>query len=380
MRIGTVTLAQNYSDWDRFESEERGEDVGPRPEISDRSIFLEEVELAQAADGLGFDALWTIEHHFTPYTMVTNPLQLLTYLAGTTSTVDLGTMVVVAPWHNPVRVAEDIVMLDSLLGPDRNVMCGVGRGLGRREYAGMNIDQGEARGRFDEAIEILRQLLATGQCTFRGEHYDIDQLRLRPQPDRDLSDCLFAAGGTSDTVSLIAKTGINPLTVPTVSLDLALKGHQAFVEQRAEAGFEPAQTKLGLYVYCAETHDEARAGAEQYLTNFADSSLRHYELSNDHFASIKGYESYGQMSKAFSGGNNPMVQGYLNDHPWGTPDEVCQNIKTLASTFGAGELMLGFKYGGMPTDVAERSMRLFAEQVLPELKEFNTEPLMAASS
>ena len=73
--------------------------------------------MAQVADGLGFDALWTIEHHFTPYTMVTNPLQLLTYLAGTTSNVDLGTMVVVAPWHNPVRIAEDIVMLDSLLGP-----------------------------------------------------------------------------------------------------------------------------------------------------------------------------------------------------------------------------------------------------------------------
>lgn len=380
MRLGTVTLAQNYRDWDRFEAEERGEDAAPRPEISDRSIFLEEVALAQAADGLGFDALWTIEHHFTPYTMVTNPLQLLTYLAGTTSNVDLGTMVVVAPWHNPVRIAEDMVMLDSLLGPERKLMCGVGRGLGRREYAGMNVDQNEARGRFDEAIEILQQLLSTGQCTFHGEHYDIDGLHLRPQPDRDMSDCLFGAGGTSDTVSLIAESGINPLTVPTVSLKVALKGFQAFVNQRAAAGFEPAQTKLGLYVYCAETHDAAQAGAEQYLTNFADSSLRHYELSNDHFASIKGYESYEQMSKAFRGDTNPMARGYVDDHPWGTPDEVCQRIKTLAAAFGANELMLGFKYGSMPADVAERSMGLFADHVLPELKEFHTEPLMATAN
>ena len=125
-----------------------------------------------------------------------------------------------AAWQK--RIAEDIVMLDSLLGPDRRIMCGVGRGLGRREYAGMNIDQGEARGRFDEAIVILQQLLATGKCTFHGEHYDIDDLHLRPQPDRDMSDCLFGAGGTSDTVSLIAENGINPLTVPTVSLDVAL--------------------------------------------------------------------------------------------------------------------------------------------------------------
>ena len=56
MRLGTVTLAQNYGDWDRFEAEERGDEVAPGPAISDRSIFLEEVALAQAAEGLGFDA------------------------------------------------------------------------------------------------------------------------------------------------------------------------------------------------------------------------------------------------------------------------------------------------------------------------------------
>ena len=79
MRVGGNLLVQNYPDWDRFEAEERGEDVAPRPETPDRAIFLEEVELAVQMDALGFDSVWTIEHHFTPYTMVTNPLQLLTY-------------------------------------------------------------------------------------------------------------------------------------------------------------------------------------------------------------------------------------------------------------------------------------------------------------
>ena len=74
-----------------------------------------------------------------------------------------------------------------------------------------------------------------------------------------------------------------------MSLDVALSSARSFAEQRAAAGFEPAQTKLGLYVYCAETHEEARDGAERHLRDFADSSLRHYELSNDHFGKIKGY-------------------------------------------------------------------------------------------
>ena len=121
MRIGATIFCQNYADWDRYEADERGDAVPARAETSDRQIFHEEVELAKLADRLHFDSVWTIEHHFTPYTMVTNPLQLLTYLAGVTSHVDLGTMVIVLPWHNPVRVAEDIVMLDALLG-DRNLI------------------------------------------------------------------------------------------------------------------------------------------------------------------------------------------------------------------------------------------------------------------
>jgi len=375
MRIGSCTMVQNYGDWDRYEAEERGEDVPSKPEISDQSIFLEEVGLAQMADGLGFDSLWTVEHHFTPYTMVTNPIQLLTYLAGTTSNADLGTMVVVSPWHNPVRVAEDIVMLDSLLGPDRDAMIGLGRGLGRREYAGLGVDQNEARGRFDEAIEVLRVLLATGECTFDGEFYQIEGLHLRPQPHRDLSNQLFGAGGTAESVNIIAANGMNPLTIPTVSLDIALENARTFAGIRANAGYGPAQTKLGLWVYVAETEAEAQAGAEEYLANYADSALRHYELTGDHFGKLKGYESYSKLSKLFSQDSNPFARHFVEDHPWGTPDQVAARMKKIAGEFGAAELMLLFKYGGMPLDKAEKNMRLFAEEVMPELKEFQPEPI-----
>src|ERR1700758_2217015 len=164
MRIGACIFNQNYNDWDRYEAEEAGNSVPRKAARSDRDIFHEEINIARIADEAGFDSVWTIEHHFTPYTMVTNPLQYLTYIAGITKRVDLGTMVTVLPWHNPVRVAEDVNMLDGFLGPDRNIICGVGRGLGRREYNGLGIDQNEARDRFDEAIQLLRQLLKTGEC------------------------------------------------------------------------------------------------------------------------------------------------------------------------------------------------------------------------
>ena len=115
MRIGACIFNQNCTDWDRYEAEERGEAVAARPSKSDREIFNEELNIARIADETGFNSVWTVEHHFTPYTMVTNSLQYLTYLAAITKRVDFGTMVTVLPWHNPVRVAEDVNMLDTFL-------------------------------------------------------------------------------------------------------------------------------------------------------------------------------------------------------------------------------------------------------------------------
>ena len=375
MRVGATIFNQNYHDWDRYEAEEQGRTVPKRAAWSDREIFTEELNIARIADDCGFDSVWTIEHHFTPYTMVTNPLQYLTYIAGITKHVDLGTMVVVLPWHNPVRVAEDINMLDAFLGAGRNIICGVGRGLGRREYEGMGVDQNEARGRFDESLQVLRQLLTTGQCDFDGEFYKIHGLRLRPQPERDLGANLWCAGGTEQTVQIIAKHGVRPLTIPTTSLDMALANMRHYAQLRQNAGHGPSHTKLALWTYVAETAGEAQAGAQQYMSEYADSALRHYELLGTHLQNTKGYKEYGEMQNALRRDASPFRQGFYRSHPWGTPEQTIVRATELANAFGTDEIMFIFKYGSMPMATAEKSMRLFAKEVLPALKELNPAPL-----
>jgi len=375
MRIGATIFNQNYRDWDRYEAEEQGKAVPKHAVRSDREIFNEEINIARIADDTGFDSVWTIEHHFTPYTMVTNPLQYLTYIAGITKRVDLGTMVVVLPWHNPVRVAEDVNMLDSFLGPGREIICGVGRGLGRREYEGMGVDQNEARGRFDESLQIIRQLLATGQCDFAGEFYNVHDLHLRPQPDRDLSANLWCAGGTPQTVEIIAKHGVPPLTIPTTSLELALSNMRQYAELRHNAGHGPSHTKLALWTYVAETESEAQAGAQQYMTEYADSALRHYELLGTHLQDTKGYKEYGQLQTALRQDASPFRQAFYRSHPWGTPDQVIKRATELANAFGTDEIMFVFKYGSMPMAAAEKSMRVFAREVMPALRELRPAPL-----
>lgn len=377
MRVGATIVNQNYTDWDRYEAEEQHKPVLKRPEQSDGQIFREELGLARIADESGFDSVWTIEHHFTPYTMVTNPLLYLTYIAGITKRVDLGTMVVVLPWHSPVRVAEDVIMLSHFLGPDRKIICGVGRGLARREYIGFGIDQNEARGRFDESLQILKQLLATGECDYDGKYYHIHGLHLRPQPDRDLSANLWCAGGTEQTVEIIAKNDVRPLTIPTTSLELALNNMRRYAELRRKSGYAPSHTKLALWTYVAETKEQAQAGAQRFMVEYTDSALRHYELIGSHLRHIKGYEAYGAQQEALRHDATPFRQGFYKSHPWGTPDQTIARVKELAKAFGTDEISFLFKYGSMPIDVAEKSMRLFAKEVLPALKELNPAPIQA---
>ncbi len=379
MRVGATIFNQNYTDWDRYEAEERGEAVPGGPTLTDREIFTQELEIARIADQTGFDSVWTIEHHFTPYTMVTNPLQYLTYIAGITERVDLGTMVVVLPWHNPVRIAEDVNMLDAFLGEGRDIILGVGRGLGRREFGGLSIDQNEARGRFDESLQVLKQLLSTGHCTYEGDYFQVRDLRLRPQLTHDLSKNLWCAGGSPESVSVIAKNDVNPLIIPTTSLDASLEVARSYVQQRHEAGHgTAAHTKLALWTYVAETEDEARAGAEQYMCEYSDSALRHYEMLGDHLKNLKGYETYGAMSDILRDNKDIFLRGFFDSHPWGTPEQTIARATELAEAFGTNEIMFVFKYGSMPIDKARSSMELFAREVMPSLKALDPSPMQVA--
>ena len=116
---------------------------------TDRNVYRNELRLGDLAEPLGFESLWGVEHHFTEYTMCPDVLQFLTYFAGRTETIQLGSMVVVLPWHDPMRVAEQAVMLDHM--SNGRVILGIGRGLGRVEFEGFGVNQEESREIFLES-------------------------------------------------------------------------------------------------------------------------------------------------------------------------------------------------------------------------------------
>src|SRR5438045_7067693 len=102
--------------------------------LSDKEVWAADLALADLAEPLGFESVWGVEHHFTDYTMCPDVLQFLTYVAGRTQRAQLGSMVVVLPWHDPMRVAEEVAMLDTI--SDGRLILGLGRGAGKVEFEG----------------------------------------------------------------------------------------------------------------------------------------------------------------------------------------------------------------------------------------------------
>ena len=363
MRFGASFFMQNYGDWDRYG--ERGYDRPPAR--ADWEVYDEGVHLANLVEPLGFDSIWTVEHHFTPYTMVPNSLQFLTYMAGRTERVDFGTMVVVLPWHDPIRVAEEVAMLDVLMG-GRKLTLGFGRGAGRVEFEGFRTPMGESRDRFMESLEIVRAALSKQEFSYEGKYNQIPSMSIRPQPrSDDLADRMYCAWGSPETIPIAANAGLGALFVPQKGWEEIGQEVVTYNDLRSKQGLSAQQPIVVCWVYCSPDPDEAWETARTYMTNYNDSALRHYEFHDaDHFTAAGGYDYYAKMAGARKRvGEERVVEVFAQNQVWGTPEVCIEKLRTIRQTTDAAEFVGVFTFGDLPLDKAEASMRLFADEVLP---------------
>jgi alkanesulfonate monooxygenase SsuD/methylene tetrahydromethanopterin reductase-like flavin-dependent oxidoreductase (luciferase family) len=377
MKIGVTLFAQNYEDWDRFEAMEADRTLSGKMKVHDSQIYPEQFRLGKLVEPLGFDSLWTVEHHFTPYTMVNNPFQLLSYFAGCTDEIEMGTMVVVAPWHDPIRVVESIIALDYMLD-GRRMKIGFGRGLGDREFGGLRVNMEESRERFLETIDIVRLALSQEWIEYDGKHYKIPRLSFRPQPRvPDLGESLYCSWGSPSTLPIAANAGLKPMFIPSKGWGEYREELHQFNEIRAIKGWAAERASSVCWVYCAETEEKAREGAIRYMMEYGDSARRHYKLLGEHFSKIKGYEHYAEMSAQMRSMGDVEVPDdvYVKNHVWGTPEQCIERLRRINDLMGVEELIAVMSYGAMPVETAEASMRLFAKEVLPVAHEIELAPV-----
>jgi alkanesulfonate monooxygenase SsuD/methylene tetrahydromethanopterin reductase-like flavin-dependent oxidoreductase (luciferase family) len=344
--------------------------------ISDAQVWDEEIRLARLADELGFDVLWSVEHHFYDYSFCPDNLQLMAYLAGVTSHADLGTAAVILPWHDPLRVAEQVAILDQVSGG--RFRFGIGRGLSRREFAHFRgpVAMDESRERFDEAAPMIIGALRTGWMEGDGKFYKQPKTPIRPKPERSFDGRIYAVASSEDSVEAAARLKARmvmfadrpwPMRLPQI------ERHRNLFRQFHNEEAPPFL--IADFCLCTPTNDGIDDLARRRMGSFVDSNLEHYELLTGHFSRIKGYDAYAKKAEmAKDAGRDGIVDGFLKAAVYGTPDRILRALEERRAAVGEFELCTSFRFGGTPYALAEQSMRLYAKEILPVVKSWDAAP------
>ena len=337
--------------------------------ITDGQVYDEDTRLALLADQLGFDVVWAVEHHFSDYSFCPDNTVWLASIVSQTERVDVGTAAVIMPWNEPLRVAEKIALLDHIAGG--RLRFGMGRGLSRREYSHFRgIEMDESRERFDESAAMVSAALETGYIEGDGPYYPQPRTAIRPAPERSFEGRTYAVATSDDSIEAAARLK----AAMVMFSDRSWKGRLPSIEKwramyREFHDTEPPPPLICDFVYCHEDPDTAGARGPGYMATYLESVLEHYEIMSDHFEGMHGYESYAGAAGALRRmGAAGFMEGFLDATAHGTPEQVIEKYRSRWELLGPFEAAPAFRFGGIPYAEAEASMRLFAKEVLPELR------------
>ena len=340
------------------------------PGVTDREVYRHEVGLAERAEGLGFDSVWAAEHHFDNYTMCPNVAQFLTYMAARTERVKLGSMVMVLPWHDPVRIAEEVSVLDHLSG-GRTVL-GIGRGLGRIEFDGFRRNMGESRPRFVEYSEAILDALETGYIEYDGAHYKQPRKQIRPFPFKSFRGRVYASAVSPESARIMARLGVGVMIIAQKPWDKTLDELAMYREMFREYndGAEAPKPLVACFTAVSEDSSVADEMHRKYIRGYAHSAVEHYEFGNEGLADIPGYEYYGGLARNIEKHGVDEFANFLADlQIYGTPREVLERMREYRDLTDCAAFLCTFSYGGMPYGLARENLQCFAERCLPALKD-----------
>ena len=357
MRVGMAAVFQN-----------------PGHKLNDQDVYREELRLADLAEPLGLDSIWSVEHHFTDYTMCPDVVQFLTYMAGRTRRLALGSMVVVLPWHDPLRVAEEVSMLDAI--SDGRMILGLGRGAGKVEFDGFRLPMDESRDRFVESAQMLLRGLESGYVEYDGKYIKQPRKAIRPAPFKTFRGRTYAAAVSPESVPIMAELGVGMLIIPQKPWGEVAKELGAYREvyHRVNGQDAPPPICAG-WTFCDPDPDRAREMARRYIGGYFESVLAHYQFAGDHLKTMKGYEYYGKFSeKIATYGADGVIDFFVDLQVSGTPEQCYEKIVEIRRRVGNDHFVGVFSYAGMPYDEAERNMRLFAKEVAPQLQKLGPPP------
>jgi len=323
---------------------------------SSQEIFARGVEIAQAAESLGFRNVWLAEHHFSTYGYLSRPVQLATYIAAKTKTLRVGTAVIVVPLHHPLVIAEEIATLDLLAGGRADI--GLGRGYQHYEFERFGLELGTSRDRWEEAVDVLMLAFEGKPFTYDGKFYRIPETTVFPQPLQQPRPPIWITAQSPDSVEAAVRRGFNVLTggfgVPIERMGEFRKLFDKLVGEVKP----PVPLKVGVQraVYVTHSEADARAAAEEARWNMRVTlSLRNHVERVEHGRAV-----------AMPLPNEPTTDDLLDRFlVIGTPATCIRQIRRIRELVGIDHFNCSFWFGDLDQARVLRSMELFAREVMP---------------
>ncbi len=322
---------------------------------SSHEIYTRAVDMAQAAERLGFHNIWLAEHHFSTYGYLSRPVQLATYLAARTERIRVGTAVIVVPLHHPLVVAEEIATLAVLAGDRLDI--GLGRGYQHYEFERFGLELESGRARWEESVDVILKALAGGPFTYEGKLYQIPETMIFPQLERARPP-IWITAQSPDSVEGAVRRGFNVLTGGFgVPVERMAEFRRLFDRVVAEVKpGEPLKVGVQRAVYVTASDADARAAAEEARWNMRVTlSLR------NHYERVEAGRAI-----PVPGPKEPDVDDLLDRYlVIGTPATCVRQIQRLQREVGITHFNCSFWFGDLEQARVLRSMELFAREVMP---------------
>ncbi len=320
---------------------------------------LQQIELA---DALEFPTVWLAELHFEPnYGVMPSPFLFAAAAAQRTKRINIGTGVTLLPLHDPMRVAEEVAMLDNLSGG--RLQLGIGRGGFQQHYAGYGVSLSERQGRFEEALEVLKRSWANERVSFDGTFYHYDDVRVVPRVLQQPHPPVWMAANSDESIDTAVGNDLPVMmAIMTAAPEQLAARSQRYLRARPHA----VDTDIAMLtpIYVAETNEQAQADVEaSYLGYFREVG----RIVRDGVqAGLDSKSNLPPLAQRFDAMTYDIASTTIA--AVGDPDRVVERLREIYGQYQCGHIMGWFNFGGrIPHDRVLNSMRLFAEQVRPRL-------------
>ncbi len=356
--------------------------------------YEEHLDAWELLDKLGYDGVGFNEHNCSPYGLMNSPNLMAASAAQRTKNLKLLIYGNLLPVHQPLRLAEELAMIDCL--SKGRLISGFARGI-PREYQVHNVPLAESRARFEEAFDIVTRAWSEEVFSYEGKFWSYKDVALWPRPvQRPRPPIWIPIVGSKESIEFAAKNDC-PIT-PGLGRNQGLRDdiirYYAKCLDAAGHRITPNHLSLGITAYVADSKTQALKEYGPHILYFNRTLFSHGNFSETEMQRQTGYSS--QSSTDYVRPENRRAAAFLRSEfrnltmeqleeqaehmPLGTADEVIARIIDAAESAGANTVQLAMNRGALPHDLFMAQIERFAREVLPALQAHEVKTVPAAEA